>query len=85
MRDVARVVTSIFANTKFVYRHPSKLELTGICADLWNQTASNLNLSSSVEIVHSWWDMFAHFNANKSDVIMERCDEAQMEHNNVTK
>ena len=84
MGDSARVVTSV-SETNFLFHHPSRLELSGICADLWNQAASNLNLTSSVEIVDVWWDMFQNFNANRSDVIMERSDDAMMQHNNVTK
>ena len=82
--EAARIVTTI-TKTKFVFQHPKTSTLAGICVDLWRKIASELNLTYTVDIVDSWWQMHPHFAQNKSDVIMERMDDGQMELFNITK
>ena len=83
MDRTARVVTTLVEN-KCIYRVPESQALTGICADLWNKTASNLNLTFTVDIVDDWWEQFTYYSNNLTDVIMERVDDAQMIHSNIT-
>ena len=80
----ARVVTTV-TKTNFVFQTTPGSVLSGICVDLWNETAKELNLTYSVDIVHRWKDMFNHFNLNKSDVIMERMNDGQMRLHNISK
>ena len=84
MVDTARLVTTTTFG-KFVFYHPNSSVLSGICWDLWREIASDLNLTQTVDVVNSWWEMHPHFAENKSDVIMERMDDNQMELFNITK
>ena len=84
MVDAARVVTTL-TNGKYVFHHPKTHLLSGVCVDLWKKIVFDLNLTYTVDVVDSWWEMHPHFAANKSDVIMERMDDGQMELFNITK
>ena len=83
MEKTARVVTTLVEN-KCVHRVPESQALAGICVDLWNKTASDLNMTFSVDIVDNWWDMFSYYSTNQTDVIMERVDDAQMNYSNIS-
>ena len=74
---MARAVT--VQGKKQVFRDPTGSGWTGVCIDLWNQTASNLNLTYSLTVLDNYWEMMEHFAANKSDVVIERVNEEVME------
>ena len=80
----ARAV-SYDSSNDFVFRRHTDSMLTGICVDLWNETARRLNLTYSLEMVDQWPDMFKNFNENRSDIIVQRMDESQLEFFNATK
>ena len=84
MGPTARLVTAL-GHSMFVMRHPKTGNLTGICVNLWEKIATDLNLTYSMDVVDEYWLMFPHFAANKSDVMMERVDDSQMILNNITK
>ena len=84
MTDSARLVSTVTYGD-YVFEHKDTSVLAGICVDLWKEIALDLNLTYTFELVDSWWEMHPHFKANKSDVIMERMDDAQMDLFNITK
>ena len=62
----------------FVFRRHG-YELAGICIDLWNETARQLGLTYTMELVDGWEDMFKSFSVNRSDIIVQRMDDNQVE------
>ena len=81
---IARAV-SYDSSNDFVFRRQTDSMLTGICVDLWNETSRKLNLTYSLEMADQWTDMFTSFNENRSDIIVQRIDENQLEFFNATK
>ena len=77
-------VVSYDSMNDFVFRSGIGSGLAGICVDLWDETARQLNLTYSLEMVERWPDMFENFNQNRSDIIMQRIDEFQLKYFNAT-
>ena len=46
--------------------------LTGICVDLWQRTAKDLNLTYDLNIAKSWQEMLISLENGSADVFMER-------------
>ena len=58
----------------YVYQDPMDTRVKGILYDLWNQAATDLNLTSSIEVVPEWRVMLEYLKENRSDVILQRMD-----------
>ena len=77
---MTRVVT-FNSGDRFVSKDAVNTKWTGICVELWEQIASDLNLTYNVMEVQSYMDIFA----DQSDVIMQRTDEGLLASLNMTK
>ena len=82
--SLTRVITVNSENT-YTYQDKSDLTLKGICIDLWNQTAKDLNLTYKIEIATSWEEMITIFGSGEADVIINRMDDNQLKSRNITK
>ena len=82
MGESTRVVT-FDSNDQYV-RNRSNVS-AGICVDLWLRTVYDLGLKYTEEVVTDWCELFEYLRDNKTDVIMQRVDEGQMEFWNVSK
>ena len=74
--EKTRVVYTL-SGDKFVYHDPDSNDLTGVCVDLWQKTASDLNLTYSLT-VRNRTDMIADLEKNRWDVVMGRVDPAYL-------
>ena len=79
--NLARVVTAD-SNNAFVTRN-EKGHLAGICVDLWQKISEDLNLTTTTELV-SWPVMYKRFQANQTDVILQRISEGQLRRANIS-
>ena len=62
----------------------AKSTLAGICIDLWNRTARDLNLTSEVKVASTWSDMIAHFQDGRADVILHKMTATQLKAENIS-
>ena len=83
MLDMVRVITAE-AGSDFIYTENG--ELQGICWDLWKQLAKDLHVTFSTTIYSpdKWLQMFEDFKENKTDIIVQRLDDGQMQSRNIT-
>ena len=79
----ARVVTSVTRN-HFVFQRDPDPVLKGICMDLWRKTATELNLTFSVQIVEPFTAMHDIFRQKKADIIVQRIEDDQLLSRNIT-
>ena len=82
---MATHVTTFVTNNTNLFYEQSGGQLKGICLDLWEKVAFELNLTYDLELANSWEEMFVEFELNKTHVIMQHVDDAQMIINNVSK
>ena len=82
--SLTRVITRNSENT-YIYRDKSDLILKGVCVDLWNQTAKDLNLTYEMEIATGWEEMITIFGSGEVDVIVNRMNDIQLRSRNITK
>ena len=67
---MARVVTYI-TDDICIRNASGSNELEGICYDIWNRAARDLNITFSIQFVNRWSDMFDQIKNRGADVIMQ--------------
>ena len=81
---VTRVVT-FDSNDNFVNYNEENSVLGGICIDLWQRTAKDLNITYEMKKVDSWQEMMESLRKNESDVLVNSFTDWTMIILNITK
>ena len=72
----ARVI-ALYSDDMYVSSDPVTKKLSGILVELWNQTATDLNLTYEITLKHEWWKTFGELNESHADVLLQVADLSQ--------
>ena len=70
IRVMTTITNDIYVND--VGQKSGRLQLTGLCVDLWRKTAKDLNVTFDMNVTRTWQEMVESLNV--SDVLMQRID-----------
>ena len=82
MHDTTVAITTN-SEDDFVFKDDGILR--GICIDIWERIAYNLNVANFRPAVRSWDDMTATFRSQSADIIVQRMDDGRMRRANISK